>query len=102
MRFIFGLFAVFFKVRFIVWMVGIWFVWSTMGTFWTIIIAYGLAVYALFMWGPADRDGMAAGFTLAPTKGSPYALIAPAALVCLFPLAIIGGMLNGVPLDEQK
>lgn len=100
MRYVFGLFTflswigrflgwLFRSWKFILVVLGIWLFLATLGTGWTLLIAYFAAAFALFKMGPADKQGAPASFTLMPTRGSPYALIAPLGLVLFFPLVVI-------------
>lgn len=97
MRFITGLLS----LKIILLGVALWFVLSTMGTLWTVLIAYGLVVFALFKWGPDKETDNMTGFVFRPTRGRAYALIAPLVVMFLFPLAIISAVTHGT-LDEER
>jgi hypothetical protein len=85
MRFLFS----FLRLKFIVYAVVLYFVLTTLGTVWTIFVAWALAAYMLFKWGPGDPKDGGQPWTIFATRGSVLASIGvPIMLPLVWPLAV--------------
>lgn len=90
-RFLFS----FLRLKFILYSIAIYFAWTTLGTGWTVLIAWALASYALFMWGPrgeGTKNGLMMHFA---TRGNPVmSLVAPIFLIVAWPWFIISHLME--------
>jgi hypothetical protein len=90
-RFIAGLFS--FKL--IAYAIALYFVWTTMGTGWTLLVAWLLAAFLLWKWGPDEPKDGSQPWTLWPTRGKLFAIVAPLALCLMWPLSVLAAVTPG-------
>ena len=90
-RFLFG----FLRLKFVLFAVALYFAWSTLGTVWTLLIAWALAAYALYHWGPkgeGKENGAMMGFA---TRGNPImSVVVPLLLPMAWPWFVIAHMVD--------
>ncbi len=90
-RWLFG----FLRLKFILCAIGLYFAWTTLGTFWTVLIAWALAAYGLYNWGPQKSGGHEVPLIGFATRGNPVSsVLVPVVLPLVWPWFVIAHLLH--------